>query len=142
MPRNLFWNVVGTAGLGFCSFVLTLNLSFFPWIVAGELAQGYHVQALLSNDYLTPYGFFNIVASGVACFLIIKRATARNVMGYPQIAIVVVAASVLVLWSRLAYGDRPLRWEERVAWGVPGHPCGLASAQGRRAVSRPPTSNG
>ena len=42
MPRSLFWNVVGTAGLGLCSFVLTLNLSFFPWIVAGELAQGYH----------------------------------------------------------------------------------------------------
>lgn len=81
--------------------MLTLNLSFFPWIVAGELMQGYHIQAFLANYYATPYNFFLIAASGIACYLIIKRAITYNVMGRPQLVTVVAAASMLALWIRL-----------------------------------------
>ena len=82
--------------------MLTINLSFFPWIVAGELMQGYSIQALLANYYVGPYNFFLIAAFGIACYLIIKRAITYDVMGRPQLAIVVAAASMLALWTRFA----------------------------------------
>ena len=103
MPLNpFFWNVIGTASLGFSSFVLVSNLAGSIGTVVRELMQTDQVWAVLANYYLTPYGVFLIVVSGIVCFIIIKRATTHNVIGPMQLAAAAGAGSTLALWNYLA----------------------------------------
>ena len=96
-----FWNVIGTASLGFSSFVLIANLGGSIGNVVMDLMQTDQVWIVLANPYLAPYGAFLIIVSGVVCFIIIKRATARNMIGPLQLAAAAGAGSTLALWNYL-----------------------------------------
>ena len=101
MLPSFFWNIVGTASLGFSAFVLTVNLAGFLNVVVRDLMQTDQVWTVLADSYLAPYGFFLIVVSYIVCYIIIKRAITHNVMGYLQLSIVVATASMLALWISL-----------------------------------------
>ena len=77
-PNPFLWNVVGTASLGFSTFVLAANLIGFLVIVARDLMQTDQPWVVLANAHLAAYGFFLIVMSGVVYFLNQTRHRAQR----------------------------------------------------------------
>ncbi len=94
-PNHFFWNILGTIALGFGMLVLTSSLTPPFEGVAHNLMRTNYVWGVLTEPFITPYGFFLIVASGAACFVIIRYVTARGIIGFRQV--IIVAAVVLAL---------------------------------------------
>ena len=96
-PNHFFWNIIGSIALGFSTLVLISSLDIHLERVVRDLIQSDHVWEVLTEPYITPYGFFFIVVSSIACFVIIRYATTRGIIGFIQIIIVVAAVFALIL---------------------------------------------
>ena len=94
---KIFWNVIGSVALGFSTLLLTSSLHISFGRIVRDLMQTDHVWEVLMKPYITPYGFFFIVMSGTACFIIIRYTTTRGIIGSMQIIVVVAAVFALIL---------------------------------------------
>ena len=103
-PNHFFWNIIGTIALGFSTLMLTSNLTILLERMVYDLMQTDHVWGVLTETYITPYGFFLIVVSSIACFVIIRYTTTHGIIGFKQIIIVMVTVFALILGSYLV-GD-------------------------------------
>ena len=83
--------------MGFSILVLTSSLTISLERMVRDLMQTDHVWGVLMETYITPYGFFLIVVSSTACFVIIRYATTRGIIGFMQIIIVVATVLALIL---------------------------------------------
>ena len=101
-PNHFFWNIIGSVALGFSTLVLISSLDIHLERVVRDLIQSDHVWETLMEPSITPYGFFFIVVSSIACFVIIRYATTRGIIGFIQIIIVVAAVFALILGFHLA----------------------------------------
>ena len=100
-PNHFFWNIIGSVALGFSTLVLISSLDISLGRVVRDLIQTDHVWGVLMEPSITPYGFFFIVMSSTACFIIIRYTTTRGIIGFMQIIIVVAAVFALILGSSL-----------------------------------------
>lgn len=100
-PNHFFWNIIGSVALGFSTLVLISSLDIHLERVVRDLIQSDHVWETLMEPYITPYGFFFIVVSSIACFVIIRYTTTRGIIGFIQIIIVVAAVFALILGFHL-----------------------------------------
>ena len=100
-PNHFFWNIIGSVALGFSTLVLISSLDISLGRVVRDLIQTDHVWGVLMEPSITPYGFFFIVMSSTACFIIIRYTTTRGIIGFMQIIIVVAAVFALILGSYL-----------------------------------------
>ena len=98
-PNLFFWNIIGSVALGFSILVLTSSLTIPLERVIRDLLQTDHVWEVLMEPFITPYGFFFIVMSSTACFVIIRYTTTRGIIGFRQVIIVVATVFALILVS-------------------------------------------
>ena len=100
-PNHFFWNVIGSVALGFSTLMLISSLSISFEGIVRDLIQTDHVWEVLTETSITPYGFFFIVVSSIACFVIIRYTTTRGIIGFIQIIIVVATVFALILGNHL-----------------------------------------
>ena len=100
-PNHFFWNIIGSIALGFSTLLLTASLDISLGRIVRDLMQTDHVWEVLTEPYITPFGFFFMVVSSIACFVIIRYTTTRGIIGFIQIIIIVVTVFALILGSYL-----------------------------------------
>ena len=95
--RSFFWNIIGSVILGFSWMIMLSNLTGLIGTIMKNLTGDEHIWEIMGGDTLPIYGVFLMVVFGTVVVTVGWRVLARNVMGYPQFVLVLVAGSMPIV---------------------------------------------